>query len=59
MISIMVLFAIAYIIVGIGYAKVLNAVSDDSAMGGDFVFNVFAAALWPIGLTISAFWNFK
>lgn len=49
----LVVIACAYMILGIGFNKLFYAYDKDSSIW------VLATFLWPIGLVISAFWNYE
>ncbi len=49
------LIFLAYIVIGIGYAKTFSKLIDDD----DFTPFIFAMLLWPVFLVIASFWNFK
>ena len=46
---------VAYIIMGIGYAKTLASLIKENEFG----VNVLALVFWPLWLVVASFWNFK
>ena len=47
------MFVLAYLIAGIGFAKIWS----EAASCGDVQLKIIGCIFWPIGLFISAFWS--
>lgn len=54
MTSILIIAGIVYLMLGIGYAKTLSALTKDP----DIETKAFAIFLWPLFLVVASFWNF-